>query len=1103
MKRKHMEILISMLKNKDFRKSFYMLKSSYNLYDMLNVLQKAIENKKYKYLLIDEMYPQSYNDIHINEVIPNIYQVEEKLLEDNCKELTFLALLMILNKDKVCRFIQLRKQFEKEYMSGNTTAGDGILSIVEEEFGYSYWFVESKLMLMGYTTRANSFKYYVELMENCTDEKIKIYMQIIRDKVAEDIGQRYFDSKLDTYFEKLDEISDDLNFCNYFKDYIRTMCYYNEKLSPNLLRNLLSMSCHLGIIDKFILFEKIIVRMSATLAFEENINNRRLILLLVKKMQQNIPYQTWNNIITLLDDENYIKVIEEKLIVHNALKLYCENKYDECASECRKQLEIYSNNISLINLLAKCTDKFNENRQFEKIAALLNDLYRKEGTSFKVAKEISGYDVYERIYSNLTFGMSLFVIIEHELECNIKYEKLIYLSALLMYTFTPSKLVFFLPDSKKEKFIKKYRNYCEPLYLCDWAASTYTEVNSEMINNFVSDNTSNKLYEVKIASLETLEKYYNMTNFSENGKKKKEINTFLVKKLFDAYIEEKRFIDAIRIYLDAVFSSGYLVRTTDYKKLNKKLVHNVRRTLENNIEYCVYISITRFGVNYAEDTSEYVVSSYKQIMNKNGQLLPSKLEWPIDEKSKMCLAYFLFNVCNKNVLGRVLNLEQDVNDERIAIIEKLLNYYEKFSDEDAISTLSFEKKKITQENETLSITNCIHKGKINTNWISLKDATDDAMVVTFERIKVLLADNDQMMEEAFHEFIEGFTEIKKDYVQEINRLLSICIRHGTLEYYLVSYFNKRGIVIDSDKQEVTIAAIEDFFSSIYLLIKTVNCNNICFTDKKSFGDFGSLYIEEEVLKNAFIEQKRFMQPIDLKNTYLYILENKLENELEKLGENVYNFLKREIFSKLKILDKYVDNSMHDNVKMCIDQLEAGLQQLKEWFAVAQNQATPYKFETWLEVLKSDYACLEISKSKFSDFIINGNSVLCLHNVFNNFLFNVIRHSGYSEVDPRLKLTLKIEQESDVDEQRKIRFRITNRVSRNKNQEVILKDIEEIKKLIFFKKDIQKYQNDEGKSGYKKIIRLLERGFIDCWDLRVGYECDIREFWVDLNIIFNG
>ena len=86
--------------------------------------------------------------------------------------------------------------------------------------------------------------------------------------------------------------------------------------------------------------------MSATLAFEENINNRRLILLLVKKLQQNIPYQIWNNIITLLDDENYIKVIEEKLIVHNALKLYCENKYDECASECRKQLEIYSNNIS-------------------------------------------------------------------------------------------------------------------------------------------------------------------------------------------------------------------------------------------------------------------------------------------------------------------------------------------------------------------------------------------------------------------------------------------------------------------------------------------------------------------------------------------------------------------------------------------------------------------------------------------------------------------------------------------------------------------------------------------------------------------------------------
>lgn len=193
--------------------------------------------------------------------------------------------------------------------------------------------------------------------------------------------------------------------------------------------------------------------------------------------------------------------------------------------------------------------------------------------------------------------------------------------------------------------------------------------------------------------------------------------------------------------------------------------------------------------------------------------------------------------------------------------------------------------------------------------------------------------------------------------------------------------------------------------------------------------------------------------------------------------------------------------MHDYVKICIDQLEMGLRQLKEWFAVAKHQATPYRFDVWLALLQSEYTCLTIDKSSFDDFVINGNSVLCLHNVFNNFLFNVIRHSGYSEMDPRLGLTLKIEQESNSDGQRKIRFRITNKVNKNKNQEIIIRDINKIKKLILSKKDIEKYQNDEGKSGYKKIIRLLERGFFECWDMDVGYKYDIKEFWVDLIIIF--
>lgn len=266
--------------------------------------------------------------------------------------------------------------------------------------------------------------------------------------------------------------------------------------------------------------------------------------------------------------------------------------------------------------------------------------------------------------------------------------------------------------------------------------------------------------------------------------------------------------------------------------------------------------------------------------------------------------------------------------------------------------------------------------------------------------------------------------------------------------------------------------------------------------------FRSLYIEEGELKDLFINTHMPSQPVGLKEIYLRLLNDKLKRELKGLGENVYDILKEDIYKELMELDKCIDYSMRDQVKICMDQLEMGLQQIKEWFDFAKNQTTPYKFDAWLELMRSEYTCLEIRKGSFDDFSINGNSVTCLYNVFNNFLFNVVRHSGYSEIDPLLKLQLEIEQKHSNETQKKIRFRITNRVDQNKDQKVILQDVDKICELIKEKDSVEKYQTEEGKSGYKKIIRLLEKGFYNCWKMNVGYEQDIRIFWVDLVIIFN-
>lgn len=1092
-KKEYSRIMVNLINNRLGKNDIQIIKKNSNLKETLGFLSIMKNTKISKFLQNKVEY---YEDI-IYQRFPHIFSGqfrEDILIKEIEGELRFLTGQIVLEEKRIKNFLYVKNKFECLFMSGKFELALKEIEKFEKENGLSIWSLDCNILSLSYFSIYQADKFCDDIIKDCTNLSLKIYVNIERYRFLKDVTMPYFKVQFDDYLKKYDEEEKKSNFKEAFKRYLISNVDISRGMDFYDIRYLLIMANYLPLYDRYIILEKVL----GWICSETVYGNKKLekcVLECALLLKEKINVSFWANICNLMGDSSEIIINEEKIIINNALELLCLKKYDEAYNYCIKMLEKIPNSFLLMNILSKCRKNIIKTTPSYELAWFVRKLYLKEEKDTEFAGTVGICDVYERIYSHFSFGNNLGVIIENETRPIMLQGKKSYVNALVNLNFTPSKLAFFLKEENIEPFFDEYKEKIGDLYFSDWQIATYSEANKKILSHYLCDDTSYILNDLKNKDSDFTEKWNELDALNRDEINVKMCRSFLLKKQFDLAVKDGELLEAIEIYLKAYFISQWMVLKIDYEKINEKITRKIKGFLENNLSYCLYAYITHFELYKGENISETVINSYKKIVENNSGLI-TEFVIPEHKLEKQKVIFFLRHICTYEGMRRVkigMSLVQELYNDRLQIIDKILPYYEEICSKEDIYALSKERKEVLNKIEHLDIDQCINKGKINTSWIAFSDEARGAIISIYNMYKNMTENY------TLSAYVNAFALVKKDYVQEINRILSITIRHGILEGELLRFIKKGNITEDMEGlSPINSGAIRIFYKRVYKLIAELLDEYIISTYKYESATKLLLYVDEELLAKSFRESSNNIEgPEDIEEVFIDILNMELEKRLPEWRGRICNFIEQELHTYLNELNLICDNDLRTSINNISDLLGGEIEKLKEWFAVTENQEVPYRLVTLGDALEQVGECVKVIANIDNDIIVTGNVINFLYTIMRELIWNAEKYSGYKADSEEFYINIVIYTEGE-----NILFIITNNIEKDITLQNIHENIEEIEDIIntveksdtkiFNRKDIP-----EGKSGYKKIVKLLKRSYDGYY--HIGVRNKDHQFIVEMSI----
>lgn len=1014
----------------------------------------------------------------------------EKIVEEIGFELNFLAVQFDFFGEDLQKFLQYRRDYECAFMRADYEEALSIVETVDNKMGYSFWGISSVMAASSYdNTRIRKVREC--LLNECDQSLAKAFVKMSEYRFSKDITGGYFQVQLKNIIDEHCNLGSNRNLNESFKKYMAVVIDPTKNINYFEIKQLLIISSYLPLIDRYCLFEKILGGLCSDAVYEE-IKLKDCIVNCAELVNQKLREPFWDNVLLLLKKNTDVILREQKLVVHKGLELFCKEKMEECYRYCEENLKKHPNNFALINLMAKCGDIEQEDIPYYDMAGFVRKLYMKSPEEVDFCRMIKLCDIYERFYSHFSFGTNLAVIIETETSPVMIEERKIYVRALIQYDFMPSKLAFFIQNKNREIFIQKYKELCGELYFSDWQISTYPEATPKIMQCFKCDKISLALAKIEMGGVEGVE---GDEKLPDTGISKRFLEGQIAKVNFERAVAENDLLSAINIYMAAYFESKWLVRKMNIESVNEKITIPVKKSLEYELSYCIYAYLTRYQLYKGEEVSNTVVKSAENLLEQYNVEKTSQLPWPDTTLEQKEMAYFLEHICSYDLLRRVntgLTLIQDIYDERICIIDRLLEYNFAGKDEE-IEALKKERENLVTEIECLDIAACINKGKINTKWIVLSEESNETILFMFDKCR-------KEKEELYGPFIENFATIKKDYVQELNRILSINIRHGILENELFRFFRKGGIT-DEGAHTVTqnLEQIKEFKNRIYQLINELLKSYIIVSHKCDSDNKLVIYAEEDMLEQYFCNMPEFRMPEEVREYYLKMLDTILVKSLPSWGEKICNLIDERVMESLQILYDSADKNLQNYVKKTTDLWGEELEKLKQWFTVTQNQDTEYRLITLGDVLQQEWEYLTISSRLDDEIIVKGSIINFLYTIIRELIWNAEKYSDVKTEESSEKVIIQFDEIED-----NLVIRVENVIAHKFGKKKILKDLQEIQSVIETaeKADsniLNKEGINEGRSGYKKIVKLLKRNYDEQYSLVPKFLEEQHKFAVTLKI----
>jgi hypothetical protein len=1084
----------------------YKLKQSSTFESTLSILNEAIKHPYVKALVFSYPFPRNYDELRKQKYLQTSGNLNS--------EIAWILFPIIKHSEKINSFLNNKLQFETAFLLGDYDKAEDILKNVEQEFGYSLWLIENRLLFAE--TKSGTEANWLELSEiaNQMSDGLLLYLtENISKKIEDKIS---FSRFKDILVNQIDDLTLPNNFREYLLfrlNYIGVKKFYNYDF-------FLATESTSSLIDRYLILRDIIVEIIDT-EYDFNFSS-----FLSKTSVINDKL--------LIQISNYLQLTDFKII--------------EGTDECLKYFDIYTKGEYEI-LLNTLKDEIAKHPAVIE----LYDLYVKttiEVSSHFIPTNTSTY--IDKILYNL------YLIYSKSLDANTGVEELYKIVTTnfssdwskQLYSIINSAATFEKEDTTIEKFYLFYSKINNPKSINDVDSAKsnfnlpflinkyYNNISLQILNSISAGDYEhiNKIDDLPIRKkqLYLSKAYYNARLFKSVIQLAEELLTYNI----SSYIREEALVLLYKSYLHLedvtkallIFVNTYTANNNLIKRFNTQSLLNAIQShlhlVSNLIEYPIFYSIA-----YNDPYEVYV--AYDNYLSSSNLEKPSELIGSDINNDKLVL--FFREVCKFDVLKHSYNFisKEDIENERSLLLDELLKLDKRNE--------SLYIKEITTLSQNAAVKKAIRevdKAKITINVEQLKDAESNSIKEGFNRYIELanfsknrnvqgiditskqLSDyykniNNELRNKvvytndpAFISFKVMFLDIRDKFILSkeygLDGYLSTRIRHGTFQNYIRSVFETENLISQKDSNGEYLD-INYWKQNIpyYLTSKSEEVQNAIHQFSKKIDDYTEFIIKEliqvktekhdnkqnalfdysltqhqlaaafKVTRDSIKDHKAF---INLIFEYLTALtEDILENVKKAFVGNItetYTQIVTEFHDEVKrIITGHSFPNLTSAIMKCNTLIRRELINISQWFNISNPTSDLLLdintiIQTSIQITNRIYPYKKINPDIITPRDINLKGSINFIYITRILLDNILQHS-YVDTN-NLKVIIEIALTSDG----YLKLTFSNNLSNKLDLLEIDKKLSEIKdkwdneEQDFNKTDI------EGGSGFDKIRRII-------------------------------
>jgi len=1079
-------------------------------------IKQALEHPYVRALLVKNSLslPKSYSDLRKGKTLPHI--------ENLAGELAYYVQDLINHSAKLNRFFDLEGEHSDLIFKGNWFEAEKMISKIENEICYSYWGIENRISNyeMSDGTEGN-WKFLKEINE-VSELPYSLLLQSLFSKKAES------DNSVFQYKKDIENVIK--NFANVEMQYVLFKSGYFLADSYSEYSYILHIESLSPIIDKYLFLVDLLVEIQTKDEYKNlvlevvndlelnGINDSRL-LRIREKLELNFGYHFSVKIVSAID-------------------FYSSGNYDEFLAFCEKfAIEEGVLPVEILNLYVKSLIELNSDFKELMIGGLWNNL----------TKDL--YNIYQR---NEFYNESRENILKYYLlfTKDKKAKQLLSLVSAITGLKNSSHALSSYFNSFSETSI---------LFQCDYLNindvqlqnSLSVKIQQAVLNNDFSGISIN-LPEIKLLIYKSRAKKHRNIKIDIRALEEKLYSNYvsnisreeLFKLVYDFYIDEDNFYEAIKVYVNIYFKNKFLVERIEPRVLLNKIVDQNYTISKISLELPIY-----FHLEDADNYYKYVaLDLYLNSIEvdrpsnlSNGEIKLSELE-----------VFMLEEVCNVSVLNNfylIFSTDNEVIEERIEIL-KLLSRNDSSSQEKYLEEIAT----LTQKIKIKEYLENSNDGKINLNFtriredkvynlensynrfIKLNEYTQknelkllDATETVSSFLSEVKVDSSKLMDASYLSFKILFFEVVNHFLfskeHGLDGDLSTRIRHGVLENQIRSVFMDKSLIANRNSEE-KYNNIEKF--DIYLRENNFDNNTIHKVQQaiKKFSKSIDDQIQEivkdliQIQSNNNRNKPKALFNYNFAEEYLYVMFRAISSEIETYEEflntcfdslknhtvillqQISEFFRLDVTVKVhELLNELKDDlgailpendELLSKINQDINQSSAIIQReiysIADWFKLSNNlEKTVLDFETIIQIAVES---INLYSKKVSPNVSVNTSILFQNSLYyvdllKIMLENAIKHSNLGTQDLVVDITV------DSNEKEKDGMSFSNVViivENNLSPAITGLDNKLIQVKQGWNSGLESV-NVEGGSGFQKIKRILQ---YDLKALENNFDFEINE-----------